>query len=100
MRKTDVTVVMPSLNVAEYIEGSVRSVMKQTLDSIEILCIDAGSDDGTIEIIKELKEEDDRISLIVSPVRSYGYQINHAIKQAKGEYIAIVETDDYVSPEL
>lgn len=87
---------MPSLNVCEYIEVSLKSVMHQTLKEIEIICIDAGSTDGTLDIIRKYMEEDKRIKLINSPVQSYGYQINYAIQVARGEYIAVVETDDYI----
>lgn len=100
MNNIKVSVIMPSLNVRDYIELSVRSVMCQTLREIEIICIDAGSTDGTLEIIQELMSEDSRIKLINSPVKSYGYQINYALNEACGEYIAIVETDDYVNPDM
>lgn len=95
-----VSVIMPSLNVCKYIELSLKSVINQTLKKIEIICIDAGSTDGTLDVIKKYMEEDKRIKLINSPVKSYGYQINYAIKVAKGEYIAIVETDDYINSNM
>ena len=94
------SVIMPSLNVASYIAECIESVCKQTLFDIEILCIDAGSDDGTYEILTEYKARDSRIRLIRSKVKSYGYQVNLGIKEARGEYIAIVETDDYIKPEM
>lgn len=95
-----ISVIMPSLNVQQYIEKAVSSVMQQTLKNIEIICIDAGSTDGTLEVINMLMEEDSRIRLINSPVKSYGYQINYAIKEARGKYIAIVETDDYINADM
>lgn len=95
-----ISALLPSLNVADYIEQCIRSVMDQTLREIEILCIDAGSDDGTAEIIRRLAEEDDRIQFITVDVRSYGYQMNLGLKIAKGEYIAIVETDDYIDTDM
>ena len=96
MNKIDVTVIMPSLNVCDYIEKAVRSVMEQTLENIEILCVDAGSTDGTLEILQALAKEDSRIQIINSQIKSYGYQLNLAISLAKGEYIGVVETDDYI----
>ena len=48
-----ISVILPSLNVAAYIRECIKSVINQTLSDIEILCIDAGSTDGTCEIIKE-----------------------------------------------
>lgn len=95
-----VSVIMPSLNTSRYIYQCLLSVCEQTLRNIEILCIDAGSSDGTIEIISELASRDSRIRLIRSPKKSYGYQINIGIENARGEYIGIVETDDYISIDM
>ena len=91
-----VTVIMPSLNVHSYIRPCVESVINQTLENLEILCIDAGSTDGTLEILQEYEAKDQRIRLIRSDRKSYGYQVNLGIRAAKGEYLAIVETDDYI----
>ena len=99
MRKNDlkISIILPSLNVASYISECLESVTNQTVEDVEILCIDAGSTDGTLDIIKEYVQKDDRIQLIMSDIKSYGYQVNIGIKSANGEYIAIVETDDYIS---
>ena len=95
-----ITVVMPSLNVAPYIERCLESVVDQTLRNIEIICVDAGSDDGTVEIISKYAEKDRRIRLIHSDIKSYGYQVNLAIKESKGDYIGIVETDDFIEADM
>lgn len=95
-----VTIIMPSLNVADYIEECIKSVVAQTLKEIEILCIDAGSTDGTLDILQKYADMDSRIRIINSDRRSYGYQVNLGIKLAKGEYIAILETDDFVSETM
>ena len=91
-----VSVIMPSLNVADYIDEALYSVVNQTMRDIEILCVDAGSTDGTLEIIRKYADQDPRIHLINSEIKSYGYQMNLAIDRAEGEYIGIVETDDYI----
>ena len=95
-----VSVIMPSLNVVDYIEEAIQSVRIQTLSDIEIICIDAGSTDGTWEIIKKNADEDKRIIAIQSPVRSYGFQVNMGIRVSKGEYVGILETDDFVSEQM
>ncbi len=98
--KVKVSVIMPSLNIAPYIRQCIESVMKQTLHEIEIICIDAGSTDGTREILAEYAEKDERIHLIDSSIKSYGYQVNLGIETAQGKYVGIVETDDFVAPEM
>ena len=95
-----VSVIMPSLNVVLYIRECIESVIHQTLKDIEIICIDAGSTDGTLEILEEYAQSDKRIRLLHSKKKSYGYQMNLGLKEAKGDYIGIVETDDYILPGM
>ena len=94
------TLILPSLNVDGYIEECLESVRCQSLEDIEILCIDAGSTDGTFEILREHAARDSRIRLIRSRVRSYGYQVNLGFSMARGEYVGIVETDDSIEPDM
>lgn len=95
-----VSIIMPSLNVEPYITECMESVIHQTLQDLEILCIDAGSTDGTWKILEEYARRDSRIRLICSSQKSYGYQMNLGIREAAGEYIGIVETDDFILPEM
>ncbi len=95
-----VSIIMPSLNVGKYIVDCLNSVVNQTLADIEIICVDAGSTDGTYEIISRFVNRDKRIKLVHSDVKSYGYQMNLGIANACGDYIGIVETDDYVEPDM
>ena len=95
-----VSVILPSLNVKKYIKQCIESVINQTLKDIEILCVDAGSEDGTLEILKEYSEKDERIHVFLSNKKSYGAQVNQGIANARGEYISIVETDDYIKEDM
>lgn len=93
-----ISVIIPSLNSRTYIRECLESVLEQTLKELEVFCIDAGSTDGTIDVLEEYAVLDKRIKIIHSDKRSYGYQMNLGIKAAKGEYLAIVESDDYIIP--
>ena len=95
-----VSVVMPSLNVGSYIRECMESVANQTLKDIEIIAVDAGSSDGTLEILQEYEKRDGRIQVVCSEKKSYGYQVNLGIALAQGEYIGILETDDYIVPDM
>lgn len=95
-----ISVIMPSLNVGDYMEECLSSVLKQTIDDIEVICVDAGSTDKTLDIIKNHQKKDNRIKLLSSDKKSYGHQVNMGIKEAKGTYIAIVETDDYIDENM
>ncbi len=98
--KIKVSIILPSLNVARYIGACLTSVREQSLNEIEMICVDAGSTDGTLEIIREHGQKDERISLIHSDRKSYGYQVNQGIKSARGKYVAVVDTDDFVGQNM
>lgn len=95
-----VSVIIPSLNVKKYITKAIESIKNQTLTEIEILCIDGGSDDGTLELLKDYAKEDNRIHIFLSNKKSYGAQVNQGIINAEGEYIAIIESDDYIKEDM
>lgn len=99
-RKPLVSVIMPSLNVVKYIDECIQSVLNQSLKEIEVICVDAGSTDGTYERLKEYETNDSRVRVILSDKRSYGYQVNLGIKESNAKYIGIVETDDYVDENM
>ena len=94
------SIILPSYNVVDYIDECIKSVLNQTLKNIEIICVDANSTDGTLEILKEYSQKDSRIKLIISDEKSYGHQMNLGISEARGEYIGIVETDDYIKEDM
>lgn len=95
-----ITVIMPALNVAAYISECMDSVVNQTLKDMEIIAVDAGSTDGTAELLEEYVQKDSRITLFHSEKKSYGYQLNLALRRAHGEYIGIVETDDAIKSNM
>lgn len=95
-----VAVIIPSLNSARYIDECIQSVQNQSLKDLQILCVDAKSEDGTLEILAHYAKNDDRIQIILSDKKSYGYQMNLGIKAAKAEYIGIVESDDYIKARM
>lgn len=99
-KQVKVSIIMPSLNVGKYITQCVDSVLNQTLREIEVIFIDAGSTDGTLEILQAYTKKDPRTRLIRSEKKSYGYQVNIGFDAACGEYLGIIETDDYADPEM
>jgi len=95
-----VSIIMPSFNVAPYIRECMDSVLAQTLTDIEVIVADADSTDGTREILEEYARNDTRITILTDDKKSSGYANNKAIDYATGEYIGIVETDDYIVPDM
>lgn len=96
----EISIIVPSLNVLPYIRECLDSLRGQTFKDIEIICVDAGSDDGTVDLIKQIADCDHRVKLVHSERRSYGYQVNLGIKLTKGEYIGIVDSDDFVEKDM
>lgn len=95
-----ISIIMPSFNVAPYIRECMDSVLSQTLTDIEVLVVDADSTDGTREILEEYARKDSRVIILDDDKKSTGYANNKALDHASGEYVGIVETDDYIVPEM
>lgn len=95
-----ISIIMPSYNVAPYIRECMDSVLAQTLSDIEVIAVDADSTDGTREILEEYARKDSRVIILEDDKKSTGYANNKAIDYASGEYIGIVETDDYIVPGM
>ena len=98
MEKPKVSIVMPTYNVEKYFRQCIESVINQTLKEIEIIPVDDGSPDNCGKIMDEYAEKDKRIKPIHKENGGYGSAVNLGIEKATGEYIAILETDDWVEP--
>ena len=98
--KPKVSVIMPTYNVEKYFRQCIESVINQTLTDIEIIPVDDGSPDNCGAIMDEYAAKDSRIKPIHQPNGGYGKAVNAGIEVATGEYIGIVETDDWCEPEM
>ena len=95
-----VSIVMPMFNQEKYIVECLSSVLRQTLKDIEIIVVNDGSTDNSLALVKEFAQQDDRIVVIDKPNSGYGHSMNVGMDRASGEYIGIVETDDYVDEKM
>ena len=95
-----VSIVVPIYNVGKYLKKCVESIINQTLKDIEIICVNDGSTDGSLDILKEFAAKDKRVIIIDKENSGYGHSMNVGIDRAKGEYIGIVESDDFVAEEM
>lgn len=91
-----VSVLVPIYNVEEFLPECLDSLVGQTLKNIEIICINDGSKDDSLGIIKEYAKKDSRIVLLDKKNTGYGDSMNQGLKKATGEYIGIVEPDDFI----
>ena len=91
-----VSIIIPTYNVEDYLRECMESVVRQTLHDIEIICINDGSTDGSLKILQEYAAKDNRIVLVDKHNEGYGVGMNIGLEKATGEYIGIVEPDDFV----
>ena len=95
-----ISVLIPVYNVEKYLNQCIDSVLNQSLYEIEILCIDDGSTDSSASILDEYEQKDSRVRAIHKKNTGYGDSMNIGLREAKGEYIAIVESDDFIEPNM
>ena len=100
MKKTIVSVLIPVYNVETYLENCLESVIKQTLTDIEIICVNDGSTDGSLEILKKYKEKDSRIKIITKENGGLPSARNAGLDHAKGKYVGFVDADDYIEKNM
>ncbi len=92
-----VSVIIPVYNVESYLQRSLDSVINQTLKDIEIICINDGSTDNSLDILKEYASKDKRIKIIDLAVnQGVANARNIALENANGEYVGFVDPDDYI----
>ena len=92
----DVSVIVPVYNGEKYLNQCLDSISNQTLENIEIICIDDGSTDKTPSILKKYSSKDNRFKIITTENNGQGSARNTALKEAQGEYIAFVDADDWI----
>lgn len=100
MQRPQVSIVMPIYNVEKYLEECLDSVLNQSLADMEIICIDDGSTDGSSDILDRYAELDSRVKVLHNINSGYGKTMNIGISMACGEYIGVVETDDYIDSKM
>lgn len=91
-----VSIIVPVYNTSKYLEPCLNSILRQTLTSIEVICVDDGSTDASPGILDKYAARDSRISVYHNTNHGYGYSINFGISRARGDYVGIVESDDLV----
>ena len=99
-KKPKVSIVVPIYNVEKYLRECIDSILKQTLRDIEIILVDDGSPDGCGKIIDEYARIDSRIVAVHQENSGYSKAVNRGIDMATGEYIGIIESDDWIDDDM
>jgi glycosyltransferase involved in cell wall biosynthesis len=91
---------MPAYNVEPYVGDAIRSALAQTWADFELIVVDDGSRDGTAEIVKAMAREDPRIQFLQQANRGLAGARNSAMRAARGEFFALLDSDDLWEPEF
>lgn len=100
MSEPKISIIMPTYNVERYIRHSISCIQKQTLQDIELILVDDGSTDSTIEIAKESAKGDSRIVICKEEHHNAGHARNVGLAHARGEYLAILDSDDIFEADM
>lgn len=94
VEKNKITVIVPMYNTEEYIERCIRSIMEQTYKNLEIIIVNDGSTDKSLDICKKLQKDDNRIVIVNQKNKGVGEARNRGIDVATGDFISFVDSDD------
>ena len=97
MTRPKISIIIPVYNVEKYLAECLNSCINQTLEDIEIICVDDCSTDNSYKILEEYQQKDSRIKIFLQPEnKKQGAARNKGLEVATGEYIWFVDSDDYI----
>lgn len=96
MSNVKVSIIVPIYNVEKYLDRCMQSLLNQTLKEIEIVLVDDGSPDNCPKMCDEYAKKDSRVKVVHKQNAGLGYARNSGLENATGEYVAFVDSDDYV----
>ncbi|MBX9136408.1 MULTISPECIES: glycosyltransferase [unclassified Clostridium] len=95
-----ISIIVPVYNVEKYLEKCIESILNQTYENIEIILVDDGSTDNSLNICNFYASKDKRIKVIHQENRGVSYARNVGLNLAKGDYIGFVDSDDYIEDNM
>jgi len=95
-----ISILVPCCNVEQYVRECLESIKNQTFRNLEVICIDDGSKDSTGSIIDEFVAKDQRFKVIHKPNSGYGDSMNKGLDMCSGDYVGIIESDDWIEPDM
>lgn len=100
MPRPDVTVVVPCFNGERYLDQCLSSVERNDRVRLQVVCVNDGSTDGTLDIMRRHAARDPRVSVVDRANAGYGAAVNAGLEQAEGTYVAVAEADDFELPHM
>ena len=99
-KEIKVSVIIPIYNACRYIRPALDSVISQTLQEIEIICVDDGSTDTSLDMLKIYQKQDSRIRIITKTNGGPALARNNGLARARGEYVAFLDADDFCEIDM
>lgn len=96
MRGNLISIVVPVYNTSNYLSNCLDSLINQTYENLEIICVNDGSTDNSLDILKQYSNKDSRIKIINQSNQGVSQSRNNALKNIKGEYVLFVDSDDFI----
>lgn len=90
-----ISVIVPVYNMERFVEECVNSILMQTLSDIEIICVNDGSTDSSLQILKAIQKKDTRLKILTTPNRGVANARNLGISHAVGDFVCFVDPDDF-----
>lgn len=95
-----VSAIVPIYNAEPFLNQCLKSISSQTHKNLEIICLNDGSTDESLSIMQAHAAQDSRMRVIDKPNQGYGATCNRGIEEASGQWIAVVEPDDWIEPGM
>ena len=95
-----VSVIIPVYNAEKYLKQCLNSICRQTLQEIEIICVDDGSTDNSLNILQEYANADTRIQVLTQKNQGAGAARNYGLRTARGLYLSFLDADDFFEPNM
>ena len=96
----NISVIMPVYNQEKYLNECLDSVLRQTFQDIEIICVDDGSSDSSPSILKQYAKKDSRVRVLFQENQGAGSARNHGFSVANGKYVIFLDSDDIFEEKL
>ena len=91
-----VSIIVPIYNEEKYLGHCLESLLDQSYENLEIICVNDGSTDNSLEILNEYSKRDFRVKLFVQPNQGLSISRNNGLSKANGEYVLFVDCDDWI----
>ena len=94
------SIIIPVYNVEKYLPKCLESILKQPFKDLEVICVNDGSTDGSLDVLQKIKKNDDRVVIIDKKNEGSGIARNIGLSTAQGEYVYFIDSDDWLEDDV